>query len=193
VAAHRRAEHEDARYAEFRREWGGAFQGRMFAFLQAQAASSVLLTLAMLAAARNPAPFPAWSDVAGIGLLVLAVVGEAAADAQLARFRADPAHRGGVCDIGLWAWSRHPNYFFEWLGWLGYAVIAIGPAGDRPWSYAALIGPAFMFALLRFVSGVPPTEAAMAKSRGPAFARYQARVSPFFPLPPRAVDFGETA
>jgi steroid 5-alpha reductase family enzyme len=180
------AAHEDARYAEFRREWGAAFERRMFGFLQAQAAASALLTLAMLAAARNPAPFPAWSDLAGLALLAAAVAGEGAADAQLARYKADPAHRGGVCDTGLWAWSRHPNYFFEWLGWLAYAVIAIGPAGERPVAWLSLVGPAFMFVLLRFVSGVPPTEAAMAKSRGAVLARYQARVSPFFPLPPRA-------
>jgi steroid 5-alpha reductase family enzyme len=186
--------HEDARYAEFRREWGPAFEPQMFGFLQAQALASALLTLAMLAAARNPAPFPTWSDIGGIALLALAVVGEGVADAELAHFKADPAHRGGICERGLWAWSRHPNYFFEWLGWLGYAVIAIGPDGARPWSYVALIGPAFMFALLRFVSGVPPTEAAMAKSRGPALALYQARVSAFFPLPPRgAAHLGDTA
>ena len=187
------AAHEDARYAEFRREWGPAFQPRMFVFLQMQALASALLTLSMLAAAHNPAPFPAWSDIAGMALLAAAVIGEGAADAQLAHYKADPAHEGGVCDTGLWAWSRHPNYFFEWLGWLSYAVIAIGPAGASPLAWAALIGPAFMFALLRFVSGVPPTEAAMARSRGAAFAAYQARVSPFFPLPPRAASHPETA
>jgi len=180
------ARHEDARYAEFRREWGPAFQRRMFGFLQAQALASALLTLAMLAAARNPAPFLAWSDVGGLALLFVAIGGEGVADAQLARFKSDPAHRGGICEAGLWAWSRHPNYFFEWLGWLAYAVVAIGPAGAWPPGWVALIGPVFMFALLRYVSGVPPTDAAMAKSRGPSFAAYKARVSPFFPLPPRA-------
>ena len=182
------AAHEDARYAEFRRAWGGAFQPRMFVFLQIQALASAALALAMLAAARNPAPFPAWSDLAGLALLAAAIAGEGLADAQLARYKADPAHRGGVCETGLWAWSRHPNYFFEWLGWLAYAAVAIGPAGAWPWGWIALIGPALMFVLLRFVSGVPPTEAAMARSRGPDFARYQARVSAFFPLPPRAVS-----
>lgn len=187
------ATQEDARYAEFRREWGAAFQPRMFVFLQIQALASTLLTLAMLAAARNPAPFPAWSDIAGMALLAAAVVGEGAADAQLAQYRADLDHRGGVCDVGLWAWSRHPNYFFEWLGWMAYAMIAIGPTGERPLSWIALIGPAFMFVLLRFVSGVPPTEAAMARSRGATFAHYQARVSAFFPLPPRTTQHREPA
>jgi len=187
------AAHEDARYAQFRREWGPTFQRRMVVFLQIQALASALLTLAMLAAARNPARFPAWSDVAGMALLAAAVVGEGVADAQLAHYKADPAHRAGVCDEGLWAWSRHPNYFFEWLGWLAYAVIAIGPMGDRPLAWLALIGPALMFVLLRFVSGVPPTEAAMAASRGASFADYQARVSAFFPVPPRAAKLRETA
>src|SRR5580704_16422864 len=100
------ATQEDARYAEFRRDWGPAFQPRMFVFLQIQALASALLTLAMLAAARNPAPFPAWSDVAGLALLFIAIAGEGIADAQLARWRADPANAGGVCEAGLWAWSR---------------------------------------------------------------------------------------
>jgi steroid 5-alpha reductase family enzyme len=187
------AAHEDARYAEFRRQWGPSFPRRLFVFLQIQALASALLTLSMLAAARNPAPFPVWSDFGGLALLACAVAGEAAADAQLARYRADPAQKAGVCDVGLWRWSRHPNYFFEWLGWLAYAVIAIGPNGARPLAWIALIGPVFMFVLLRFVSGVPPTEAAMARTRGAAFAHYQARVSPFFPLPPRATNHRETA
>ena len=72
-------------------------------------------------------------------------------------------------------------------------MIAIGPTGAQPLAWIALIGPAFMFVLLRFVSGVPPTEAAMAKSRGARFALYQARVSPFFPLPPRAAKVREPA
>lgn len=183
---------EDARYAEFRREWGDGFQRRMFIFLQVQALCSALLALAMLAAAHNPAPFPAPSDLAGLALLALAVAGEGLADAQLARFKAG-APNGAVCDAGLWGWSRHPNYFFEWLGWLAYAVIAIGADGGWRFGWVALVGPVFMFVLLRFVSGVPPTEAAMAKSRGAAFADYQARVSPFFPLPPRAAQVREPA
>ena len=123
-------------YAEFRREWGPAFQRRMFVFLQIQALASALLTLAMLAAARNPAPFPAWSDVAGMALLAAAVIGEGAVDAQLARLQGRSSLiEGESAIIGPWAWSRHPNYFFEWLGWLAYAVIAHRPDRvARRWS-----------------------------------------------------------
>lgn len=180
-----RAAHEDARYAELRREWGPALPKMMFGFLQVQALAALVLALSILAAARNPAPFPAWSDLAGLVLFAAALVGESAADAQLARFRADPANRRRICDQGLWAWSRHPNYFFEWLGWSAYAVFAIGPTGARLFGWSALVGPAFMFVLLRHLSGVPPTEAAMVRSRGADFANYQARVSAFFPWPPR--------
>lgn len=180
-----RSREEDPRYAQFRREWGKAFQGRMFGFLQAQALSGALLSVAVLVAARNPAVGIVWSDLAAAAILALAIGGESLADAQLSRFKADPANKGKVCDLGLWGWSRHPNYFFEWTLWLAWPVMAIGPDGSWPWGWLALIGPAFMALLLIKVSGVPPLEAAMLRSRGEAFRRYQARVSPFFPLPPK--------
>jgi steroid 5-alpha reductase family enzyme len=173
---------EDPRYARFRQQWGEAFDRRMFSFLQVQAASAALLALAVLVAARRPGPL-GWQDAAGVALMVLALAGETLADAQLARFKADPANHGKVCDVGLWGWSRHPNYFFEWLVWLAWPVIAIGLSW--PFGWLALIGPAFMALLLIRMSGVPPLEAAMIRSRGEAYRAYQRRVSVFVPLPPR--------
>jgi steroid 5-alpha reductase family enzyme len=113
-------------------------------------------------------------------VLAVAVLGEGAADAQLGRFRANPANHGKVCDAGLWAWSRHPNYFFEWLHWLAYPLFALG--ADYGW--LALLGPGFMYWLLVHVSGIPPLEAQMLRSRGDAYRAYQRRVSAFIPLPP---------
>lgn len=179
------AEHEDARYAGFRRDWGSRFEPMLFGFLMIQALAAMGLTLSVLVAARNPAPALSPLDGLGAALLAIAIGGEAIADAQLARFKADPKNRGRICEIGLWAWSRHPNYFFEWLGWLAYPILAYDPEGGWPWGWLALTGPAFMFYLLRFASGVPATEEAMAASRGEAFERYRARVSAFFPRPPR--------
>ena len=176
---------EDARYASFRIEWGQAFEIRLFGFLQIQAIAAAALALTVLVAARNPAPGLAWRNLAGAAVLAGAILGEGVADRQLSRFKAYPPNRKAICDVGLWAWSRHPNYFFEWFGWLAYPLMAIDFSGRWPWGWFALTGPALMFFLLRFASGVPPTEAAMARSRGAAFARYQARVSPFFPWPPR--------
>src|SRR5882672_4650599 len=181
---------DDPRYAKLREEWGAEFRGRLFSFLQIQAVAAFLLALSILAAARNPAPELRISDWLGITLLVAAILGEGTADRQLARFRANPANRGRVCDAGLWGVSRHPNYFFQWLGWLAYSVIAIDPTGDYGWGWLALFGPAFMYWLLVYVSGVPPLEAHMLRSRGDAFRIYQARVNAFWPGPPRAKPQG---
>ena len=169
---------EDARYNHFRREWGTAFQQRMFGFLMIQAAAAALLLLPMVLAATSPRPL-GWPDALAVLVLAAAVLGEGVADAQLGRFRANPANHGKVCDAGLWAWSRHPNYFFEWLHWLAYPLFALG--ADYGW--LALLGPAFMYWLLVHVSGIPPLEAQMLRSRGDAYRAYQRRVSAFIPLP----------
>jgi steroid 5-alpha reductase family enzyme len=169
---------EDARYNNFRREWGAAFQQRMFGFLMIQAAAAALLLLPMVLAASSPRPL-GWPDALAVLVMVVAVVGEGIADRQLGVFRADPANHGKVCDIGLWSWSRHPNYFFEWLHWLAYPLFALG--ADYDW--LALLGPAFMYWLLVYVSGIPPLEAQMLRSRGDAYRAYQRRVSAFIPLP----------
>ena len=172
---------EDARYAALRRDWGAKFQVRLFIFLQIQAAAAAFLALSMLLAAHNPAPFPSPLDLAAIAVLAVSIAGEALADAQMRRFRTNPANKGQVCDTGLWSWSRHPNYFFEWLGWVAYPLLAIDGGG---WGWLALTGPAFMYWLLVYVSGIPLLEQQMLASRGDRFRAYQSRVSAFFPLPP---------
>jgi steroid 5-alpha reductase family enzyme len=182
---------EDGRYAAFRREWGSLYHAMMFAFLQIQALAGGLLLIAVLAAARNPEPGLRLQDLAGALILAIAVCGETVADRQLAAFASEPANKGKVCDVGLWAWSRHPNYFFEWLGWLAYPVIAIDVLGRYPWGWLALIAPVAMYGLLRHGSGVPPLEAHMLRSRGELFRAYQARVSVFFPLPPRSIALNQ--
>jgi steroid 5-alpha reductase family enzyme len=176
---------EDARYRRFRQDWGEQFQARMFGFLQVQALASLLLLMAITAAARRPDDGLAWRDGLGLAIWLIALGGESLADLQLSRFKAEPSNRDKICQAGLWRWSRHPNYFFEWFGWLAYAVIAIDPSGRWPWGWAGLIGPVYMFYLLRFVTGVPPLEASMARSKGQAFEAYRRRTSIFFPLPPR--------
>lgn len=175
---------DDPRYAQLRKDWGKDFRTRLFWFLQIQAASALLLVLAITTAAHNPAPGLHFGDWLGIAILAVAIAGEALADSQLTRFRTDPANKGRVCDVGLWGYSRHPNYFFEWLGWLAYAAIAIDLTGAYPWGWFALGGPIFMYWLLVHVSGIPPLEAHMLQSRGEAFRAYQRRVNAFWPGPP---------
>ena len=179
---------EDVRYAGFRRDWGADFQRRMFWFLQLQAVAAIILAICILLAARNPVPGIGIMDWAGVAILAIAVIGEGIADGQLRRFKSVAANKGGICAIGLWGWSRHPNYFFEWLVWVGFAVMAINPAGHYLWGLLALLGPVSMYWLLVYVSGIPPLETLMLKSRGEAFRAYQATTHAFFPLPPRRHD-----
>ncbi len=174
---------EDSRYAALRQDWGRSFQARMFVLMIVQAPATALLGVSVLLAARAPGAGLGARDILGAGVLLAAILGEGLADRQMKRFKADPANRGKVCDTGLWAWSRHPNYLFEALGWIAYPVIALQPA--HPWSWAAWIAPVVMGLLLRFGTGVPPLEAAQLRSKGDAYRSYQARVSAFLPRPPR--------
>jgi steroid 5-alpha reductase family enzyme len=172
---------EDSRYAQFRCDWGAAYERRMFWFLQIQAAAAAFLALTILVAARNPSPL-GYADLFGCVLIAISYGGEAVADRQLRHFRETLGNRGRVCDRGLWRWSRHPNYFFEWLGWVAYLFFAIRP-GSYAWGWIALTGPAFIYYLLVYVSGIPPLEQQMLSTRSDAFRAYQARTRAFFPLP----------
>lgn len=172
---------EDGRYAKLRREWGPRAGLWFFGFFQLQALAALLFALPMAFAMRNPAPVPSAFDLAAVALLVVVLAGEWVADAQLARFRADPANRGRTCRVGLWSWSRHPNYFFEWLHWFVYVLFAIG----SPWAWLNLLAPALMLLLLFRVTGIPATEARALETRGDDYRDYQATVSVFVPLPPR--------
>ena len=184
--ARRTAKHpDDPRYAKMRAEWGGDWSGRLFRLLMIQAAAALALALSVMAAARNPAPGLGWQDLAGVLILIGSVLGEGVADRQLARFSADPANKGKVNDSGLWSWSRHPNYFFEWSAWLAYVLIGLNLSDDYWWWVITLAAPAQMYWLLVHVSGVPPLEDHMLRTRGDAFRAYQARVNAFFPRPPR--------
>src|SRR3569623_2930942 len=116
---------EDARYAGFRRDWGGAYQARLWLAIQPPALATAQLCLSIAVAARAPGGPLGARDVLGAAILLTAILGEALADRQLARFKAGQHEKGAVCDRGLWAWSRHPNYFFERLGWLAYPAIAL--------------------------------------------------------------------
>jgi len=174
---------DDPRYAAFASEWGADSPRRMFVFLQNQGLGSIPLMFAIFVAARFPGDALGLQDYLGALILLAGIAGEALADAQLKSFRANPANKGQVCDIGLWRWSRHPNYFFEWFGWLAYPVIALSP--NYGWGLATLLAPVFMCWILVYVTGIPPLEAQMLRSRGDRYRDYQSRTSRFFPLPPQ--------
>ena len=172
---------EDGRYLALRQRWAANFGWEMFKFFQMQAVSVVLLGAAFLVTTINPAPVLHPFEIAGVALFLLALTGEALADRQLAGFKRDPANRGRVCDTGLWRYSRHPNYFFEWLVWVAFFVFALG----SPWGWVAIIGPASILWLLLRVTGIPMNEEQNLRSRGDAYRRYQQTTSAFLPWPRR--------
>jgi len=176
---------DDPRYAKLLRDWGARASRQMFGLLQKQAVVSIPLVLSVILAAWNPVSPLRAQDILAVLILAIAVAGEGIADAQLRRFRTDPANRDRICDVGLWGWSRHPNYFFEWLGWLAYPLFAIDLGGTYSWGWIALAGPACMYWLLVHISGIPPLEQHMLDRRGNAFRAYQARTNAFFPAPPK--------
>ena len=177
---------EEGRYHDLRSRWGLHASRRFFGFFQAQAALTALLSTAFVVPFVT-APGDGGGSIAllviGAVIAVTGVVGESLADAQLARWKREPANRGRVCDVGLWGWSRHPNYFFEWCVWIGYAFygIAFAPAG-----LIAIVGQGVIFASIWGVTGIPPTEAQSLRSKGTKYRDYQERVSKFVPLPPKA-------
>lgn len=175
---------EDSRYQELRRRWRerGREQRTFAIFYGAQALLAALLSLPALLGSFNGDGSPSPVQWAGLAVWAVAFGLEAVADRQLAAFRADPANRGGVMDRGLWRYSRHPNYFFQTLTWVGYALIAL-PA---PWGWAAFAAPALILFLVLFVTGVPPSEESSLRSRGDAYRAYQRRTSVFVPWFPKS-------
>lgn len=171
---------EDARYAALRRQWGAAAGPRMLGLFWLQAVIALGLSIGFLGAAfRSGAP-PLAAEISAVGIWLLALLGEALADAQLERFRQDPAQQGRVCRRGLWRYSRHPNYFFECLHWLAYVGLAWGSA----WQWAACISPLLMAFLLLRLSGIPLVEAQAVVAR-PEYAEYLRTTSALIPWPPR--------
>jgi steroid 5-alpha reductase family enzyme len=183
-----RHESEDGRYRQLRAHWHGD-QRKFLAFFQMQAALVVVFALPFMAVAANPRDtWSAWCLLA-IAIWLISVVGETMADRQLAHFRANPENHGKTCQSGLWRYSRHPNYFFEWLHWFAYVALAVGsPIGWLAWS-----GPLVMYVFLRWISGVPFTEAQALRSRGDEYRDYQRRTPMLFPWFPSAPSSSQGA
>lgn len=173
---------DDPRYRAKMESWGPEGPRRLFWFLQAQAAVALLLVGAVSLAAHHPEPHFRWLDALAVTLFALGISGEALADAQLRHFKQTAAPHT-VCDKGLWSWSRHPNYFCEWLCWCAFPLLAIGSMFAP--GLLALLAPLFMYWTLVYASGIPPLEEHMRRTRPVAFAAYARRTNAFFPAPPR--------
>ena len=172
---------EEGRYQELRRQWKTNIPLKFLAFFEFQALLCVVLSAPFLFASINPAPALSPLEYAGAALWAMAILGEIVADGQLAGFKANPANRGKLCNIGLWNYSRHPNYFFESLIWFAYATFALA----SPWGWLGLLSPALILYFLLKVTGIPATEAQALRSKGEAYRRYQETTSMFVPWFPK--------
>jgi len=183
LAAHLYARHqgEDHRRADMRRLFGPRWWWlSLFQVFFLQAILIWFIPAPLVAAMLSGIPVLGWMDYAGIALAAAGMLFEAVADFQLARFRAEPSNRNRVLSRGLWAWSRHPNYFGETVMWWGFLLI--GFAAAHAWWL--ILSPILVSVLLLQVTGVTPMEEKIAERR-PAYAEYRRRVSSFIPLPPR--------
>ncbi len=170
---------EDPRYGEWRERHGARFPlVSLVSVFLLQGALIWIVSLPLQAAAPRPDRLGPL-DWIGAGVWAVGLLFEALGDAQLSRFKADPAHRGAVMDRGLWRYTRHPNYFGDFLVWWGIYLIALS-TGSAWWSVA---GPLVMSTLLIRVSGKGHLEKRMLER--PGYAEYVARTSGFVPLPPR--------
>jgi steroid 5-alpha reductase family enzyme len=175
-----RGKEEDGRYRTLRTKWGENANWNFVWFFQFQAVFVVFFSLPFALVALDPDS--GLGALAWLGIAVWAIgnVGTIVADRQLAQWRADPANEGKTARSGLWSWSRHPNYFFEFTTWCGIAFVATtAPSGWISW-----IVPAGLLFLLFRVTGIPATERQALRSR-PDYAEYQQMTSAFVPLPPR--------
>lgn len=174
--------HEDVRYAVLREKWRDALARNFFFFFQAQAVLIVLLAVPVQLACLNPASRLNAVEIVGALVWLTGICGEALSDAQMQRFKADPASKGKVCQVGLWRYSRHPNYFFESVVWWGFWLFACG----SPWGWVTLYAPLLMLHFLLRVTGIPLTEECAVKSKGDAYREYQRTTSAFVPWPPKS-------
>jgi len=173
---------EDPRYQQLRKSWGT--EGEDFKFFMMfifQGVLALVLSLPFLIVCSLADPI--WHGVEVVGMIfwLVGVAGESWADYELFHFKQNPENADKVCRKGLWGLSRHPNYFFEFIVWVGYFLFALGtPAG-----WLAIISPAIMLVLLTKVSGIPLTEAQAVKSKGSDYENYQKTTSAFIPWLPK--------
>ena len=155
----------------------------MLGFFMLQALAAVIIALPILSAATGETSSAPILTI-GLVLSVGGMIGVTISDRQLAGFVHQQANKGKICRVGLWSWSRHPNYFFEWVLWIGYLPLGWA-APEGTWLVAL---PFILYLFLTKITGIPFVEARKLEVSGKAYATYVERTSAFFPWPPENRD-----
>ena len=171
-------EGEDGRHRALRSRLAG-MSGGDFLYFQGLALLAAVFSLPLIGAGSSESTSATPWTLAALLVWLVALSGETIADVQLATHRADTTKAGLACRSGVWARSRHPNYFFEWLHWFTYVFLAAGST----YAWMTWIGPVSMLACLLWITGIPWTEAQAMRSRSQDYARYRREVSSFLPRP----------
>jgi steroid 5-alpha reductase family enzyme len=179
---------EDGRHADLRRRHAHPDRW-LFWLFQAQAAAAVLFSTPALFASVNATADFTTLELVGTAIWMIGFAGETTADRQLLHFKMNPENRSGVCQAGLWRYSRHPNYFFEATIWIGNAIFA----ASSHWGWLSFACPVLMLYLLLKVTGIPVTEAHAVQSRGEAYQRYRQTTSAFVPWRPQRISSQSSA
>ena len=176
---------EDTRYENFRKSAEKNVLRYFFLFFQAQAVVAILFIIPIVIVYYNPNPLN-YIDIFALLIWILSIVGEYVADKQLSSFKANKSNEGKVCRNGLWKFSRHPNYFFEWIHWWTYVLLNFG--SNNLW--VSLTGPLLMLFFLIKISGIPFAEQQALKSKGIEYENYIKTTNMFFPGPPKDITNG---
>lgn len=168
---------EEGRYKKLREEWAPSSNMKFFFFFQMQALSNVYLAIPFFLVCFNPNPEMNILEYIGVAVWAISIVGEGIADAQLKMFKNDASNKGKVCDKGLWNYSRHPNYFFESMIWVGYFLVAV----TASYGWLAVLSPVTILFLVLKMTGIPMTEEQSIRSKGDAYRAYQKTTSVFIP------------
>ncbi len=165
---------EEGRYKQLRLEWNDT---KFFFFFQMQAFSNVMLSIPFFVIALNPNPEISIIEYIGAGMWLISIIGEGLSDFQLAQFKKNPTNKGKVCENGLWNYSRHPNYFFQFMIWVSVLIFAL----PSPYGWISVICPLSIGYLIFKVTGIPMTEEQAVRSKGQLYVDYQRTTSAFVP------------
>lgn len=178
IHARNKGKAEDYRYLAWRKEWGKWFYLRSYVQVYLlQGMFLFLIVMPVLLINKSAGTALGLLDFLGVTVWLFGFYFESVGDAQLARFIKDPANKGKLMQGGLWAYTRHPNYFGEVTQWWGLWIIAF----SVPNGWVGIIGPVTITFLILKVSGIPMLEKKMEEN--PEFAEYKRKTSVFIPLP----------